>query len=138
MKNRLVKRMYIKGNPKYYVAKINENELPRIHKEVKLTDNYSIVFSNTCSDIIREERKAFIYQPTDKDIEDEREMFKFIHFHEYYIIKIGQIRYVINISGAYENNLDEEIVKINENKEKEIEKFDNLVNWIFSDSTIEY
>ena len=129
MKNRLAKRMYIKGNPKYYVAKINENELPRIHKEVKLTDNYSIVFSKTCSDIIYKERKAYIYHPSGATSD---------YFHEYYIIKIGQIRYVINISGAYENNLDEEIVKINENKEKEIEKFDNLVNWIFSDSTIEY
>ena len=129
MKNRLAKMMYIKGNPKYYVVKINADELPRIYKEVKLTDNYSIVFSTTCSDILYKERKAYIYHPSGATSDC---------FHEYYIIKIGQIRYVINISNVYNNKLDEEIVKINENKEKEIEKFDNLVNWIFSDETIEY
>lgn len=129
MKNRLAKMMYIKGNPKYYVVKINADELPRIYKEVKLTDNYSIVFSTTCSDILYKERKAFIFHSTDND---------FKYFHEYYIIKIGQIRYVINFSIIYSNKLNEEITRINENKEKEIEKINNILNLVFSDSTIEY
>ena len=140
MKNRFARLCNVTGIHKFYVSKIKECELPKVYKEVKLTDNYSIVFSTTCNSVLWKERKIHVAHLTDSEIARDRESnHGYISLRKYYMLKIGKIKYAISMGeGTNENILAEEIEKINENKEKEIEKFDNLVNWIFSDSTIEY